>query len=96
MKFERAGQSIAFVAKVNGVVKPDLEELFEASRNEIETTSSNISSNSLAILWSYKELRKVTLTLIVPWRVPKNSIKRYKNVKNIQILFEFICHYYRP
>ncbi|XP_060563705.1 organic cation transporter protein-like [Ruditapes philippinarum] len=71
MKFERAEQSIGFVANVNGVIKPDPQGLFEAAKKEIAATSDeNISPFSFTILWSNKDLRIITLSLAVPWQVP--------------------------
>jgi hypothetical protein len=71
MKFERAEQSIGFVANVNGVIKPDLKGLFEAAQKEIAATSDeNILPFSFTILWSNKDLRIITLSLAVPWQVP--------------------------
>jgi hypothetical protein len=58
------------VANVNGVIKPDIEGLFEAAQKEIAATSTeNISPFSLTILWSNKDLRKVTMSLTIPWQV---------------------------
>ncbi|XP_053408655.1 solute carrier family 22 member 4-like [Mercenaria mercenaria] len=67
LKLERAEREIKFVAKVNGVHKPDLKNIFETAVQEINTTSNRNAVYTVATLWTSKELRNVTLPLALLW-----------------------------